>query len=111
MSNSSEVSNDGTRNYASGKRPSGVYLSIAELVKELPLIPVLPPHHRRLSCRRLSRNHCSLSFSTPFRQHRPISEMAASLVEVGLLRHSGLDALTLSSSHFDPQPTWVAPNG
>src|SRR5271165_7346573 len=34
--------------------------------KQLPLISVLPPHHRRLSCRLLSRNHCSLRSSTPF---------------------------------------------
>src|SRR5262249_16069633 len=42
------------------------HLIESKLVKELPLIPVLPPHHRRLSCCRLSRNHCSLDFSTPF---------------------------------------------
>src|SRR2546430_8598368 len=42
------------------------HLVEAKLVKELPLISVLPPHHRRLSCRLLSRNHCSLGFSTPF---------------------------------------------
>src|SRR3954451_12104378 len=42
------------------------HLVEAELVKQLPLISVLPPHHRRLSCRLLSRNHCSLGFSTPF---------------------------------------------
>src|ERR1700720_1123916 len=38
----------------------------AKLVKELPLISVLPPHHRRLSCRLLSRKHCSLGSSSPF---------------------------------------------
>src|SRR6476620_11478894 len=38
----------------------------AKLIKELPLISVLPPHHRRLSCRLLSRNHCSLGSSSPF---------------------------------------------
>ncbi len=32
----------------------------------------------------------------------PISEVAAHFVEVRLLRHSGLDLLRLSSSHFDP---------
>src|SRR3954451_17815848 len=42
------------------------HLVEAELVKQLPLISVLPPHHRRLSCRLLSRNHCSLGFSTLF---------------------------------------------
>src|SRR5258708_7847437 len=42
------------------------HLVEAKLVKQLPLISVLPPHHRRLSCRLLSRNHCSLGFSTPF---------------------------------------------
>jgi hypothetical protein len=42
------------------------HLVEAKLVKELPLIPVLPPHHRRISCRLLSRNHCSLGSSTAF---------------------------------------------
>src|SRR5258705_3021059 len=42
------------------------HLIEAKLVKQLPLISVLPPHHRRLSCRFLSRNHCSLRSSTPF---------------------------------------------
>src|SRR6516165_4885582 len=42
------------------------HLVQAKLVKELPLIPVLPPHHRRLSCRLSSRNHCSLGSSSPF---------------------------------------------
>src|SRR5712664_208029 len=42
------------------------HLVEAKLVKQLPLISVLPPHHRRLSCRLLSRNHCSLRSSTPF---------------------------------------------
>jgi hypothetical protein len=42
------------------------YLVEAELTKELPLIPVLPSHHRRLSCRLLRRNHCSLGSSSPF---------------------------------------------
>src|ERR1700680_1177869 len=42
------------------------HLVEAKLVKQLPLISVLPPHHRRLSCRFLSRNHCSFRSSTPF---------------------------------------------
>src|SRR5262245_13937372 len=42
------------------------HLVEAKLIKELPLISVLPPHHRRLSCRQLSRNHCSLGSSSPF---------------------------------------------
>jgi PPOX class probable F420-dependent enzyme len=43
------------------------HLVEAKLVKELPLIPVLPSHHRRLSCRHFSsRNHCSLGSSSPF---------------------------------------------
>src|SRR5262249_58343413 len=42
------------------------HLVEAKLIKELPLISVLPPHHRRLSCCRLSRNHCSLGSSSPF---------------------------------------------
>jgi hypothetical protein len=42
------------------------HLGEAKLVKQLPLISVLPPHHRRLSCRFLSRNHCSFRSSTPF---------------------------------------------
>src|SRR5262249_14169748 len=37
-----------------------------KLIKELPLISVLPPHHRRLSCRLLSRNHYSLGSSSSF---------------------------------------------
>jgi hypothetical protein len=32
----------------------------------------------------------------------PISEVAARLIEVRSMGHSGLDLLTLSSSHFDP---------
>jgi hypothetical protein len=32
----------------------------------------------------------------------PISEVATLLIEVRLVGHSGLDLLTLSSSHFDP---------
>jgi hypothetical protein len=42
------------------------HLVEGKLVKQLPLISVLPPHHRRLSCRLLNRNHCSLRSSTPF---------------------------------------------
>src|ERR1700676_4566584 len=42
------------------------HLVEAKLVKKLPLISALPPHHPRLSCRFLSRNHCSLRSSTPF---------------------------------------------
>src|SRR3984893_10677680 len=42
------------------------HLVEVKLVKQLPLISVLPPHHRRFSCRSLSRNHCSLGFSSPF---------------------------------------------
>src|SRR3982074_2717465 len=42
------------------------HLVEAKLVKELSLISVLPPHHSRISCRFLSRNHCSLGSSTPF---------------------------------------------
>src|ERR1700738_3983801 len=42
------------------------HLVEVKLVKQLSLISVLPPHHRRFSCRSLSRNHCSLGFSSPF---------------------------------------------
>ena len=35
----------------------------------------------------------------------PISELAARLIEVRSMGHSGLDLLRLSSSHFDPQRT------
>jgi hypothetical protein len=35
----------------------------------------------------------------------PISEVAARLVEVRSVRHSGLDLLAWSSSHFDPTQT------
>src|SRR3981189_3309294 len=44
----------------------GDHLVEAKGVKELSLISVLPPHHSRISCRFLSRNHCSLGSSTPF---------------------------------------------
>jgi hypothetical protein len=40
------------------------HLIEAKLVKELPLISVLSPHHRRPSSRLLSRNHCSLGSSS-----------------------------------------------
>jgi transcriptional regulator with XRE-family HTH domain len=50
------------------------HLVEAKLIKQLPLISLLPPHHRRLSCRLLSRNHCSLGSSSPFRRHRPIAD-------------------------------------
>jgi hypothetical protein len=40
-----------------------------------------------------------------FRQHRPISEVAARPIEVGSMGHSGWDLLTLSSSLFDPHET------
>jgi hypothetical protein len=33
----------------------------------------------------------------------PISEVAARLIKVRSVGHSGLDLLTLSSSHFDPE--------
>jgi hypothetical protein len=33
----------------------------------------------------------------------PISEVATPLIEVRSAGHSGLDLLTLSSSHFDPK--------
>jgi hypothetical protein len=42
------------------------HLVEAKLVKQLPLISVLPPHHRRLFCRFLSGNHCSFRSSIPF---------------------------------------------
>jgi hypothetical protein len=35
----------------------------------------------------------------------PMSEVAARLVEIRSVRHSGLDLLTWSSSHFDPKKT------
>src|SRR5262249_29685930 len=35
----------------------------------------------------------------------PIAEVATRLVEVRSVRHSGLDLLTLSSSHLDPKQT------
>jgi len=38
----------------------------------------------------------------------PISEVAARLIEVRSVGRSGLDLLTLSSSHFDPKPSWGA---
>src|SRR5215510_7234091 len=42
------------------------HLVEAKLIKELPLISVLPPHHRRPSCCLPSRNHCSFGSSSPF---------------------------------------------
>jgi hypothetical protein len=42
--------------------------------------------------------------------HWPISEAATPLIEVGLVQHSGLDLLTVSSSHFDPKATFAAKN-
>ena len=64
------------------------HLVEAKLVKQLPLISVLPPHHRLLSCRFLSRNHCSLGSSTPFSTastqagHRPVAcELLQTLLE------------------------------
>jgi hypothetical protein len=36
----------------------------------------------------------------------PISEVAARLIKVRSVGHSGRDLLTLSSSHFDPLETW-----
>src|SRR4029077_11118858 len=42
------------------------HLVETKLVKQLPLIPVLPPNHPRISCRLPCRNHCSLGSSTPF---------------------------------------------
>jgi hypothetical protein len=35
--------------------------------------------------------------------------VAARLGEVRTVGYSGLDLLTLSSSHFDPEPTWCCP--
>jgi hypothetical protein len=35
--------------------------------------------------------------------HGPMSEVAARLVDARSVRHSGLDLLTWSSSHFDPE--------
>src|SRR5215471_19077114 len=56
----------------------------AKLVKELPLIPVLPPHHRRLSCLIPSRNHCSVGSSSPF---STASTPCDHWTSVQLLRH------------------------
>ena len=47
-------------------RHGGIELSLTPWAATLPLISVLPPHHRRISCRLLSRNHCSCGSSTPF---------------------------------------------
>src|ERR1700751_3308722 len=69
------------------------------LIFAMPLISVLPPHHRRLSCRRLlSRNHCSLGSSSPFstasvklrRTHAEHNWSASPLgADVQLMRHVG----------------------
>jgi hypothetical protein len=43
----------------------------------------------------------------PNSKSRPaLSEVAARLIEVRSIGHSGLDLLTLSFSHFDPQRTF-----
>ena len=36
----------------------------------------------------------------------PISDVATLLIQVRLMGHSGLDLLTLSSSHFDPERSY-----
>jgi hypothetical protein len=73
------------------------HLVEAKLVKQLPLISVLPSHHRPLSCRELSRNHCSLGFSTPFStvsvklRNTRLEQMSSALpprTDVGLARAS-----------------------
>src|SRR4030081_890035 len=71
------------------------HLVEAKLVKELSLISVLPPHHSRISCRFLSRNHCSLGSSTPFStasvklrntQHEQMSSALLPITDIGLAR-------------------------
>src|SRR5262245_64797234 len=57
----------------------------------------MPPHNRRESYRA---NHFKQSV---FTRPGPISEVAARLIDVRSVGHSGLDLLTLSSSHFDPE--------
>src|SRR6516165_9620199 len=61
--------------YSSQQVVSRDHLVEAKLVKELPLISVLPPHHCRISCRLPSRIHCSLCSSSVFRQHRSKPEV------------------------------------
>jgi hypothetical protein len=41
------------------------------------------------------------------RSYWPISEVAAGLIDVSSLVHSGLDLFKLSSSHFDPEQSWT----
>ncbi|MFB9269591.1 hypothetical protein ACFFWD_41855 [Bradyrhizobium erythrophlei] len=53
-------------------------------------------------------------FSLPPPRHistLPISEVAARLIVVRSMGHSGLDLLTLSSSHFDPERTSAQQGG
>src|SRR5215467_9276607 len=82
------------------------HLVEAKLIKELPLISVLPPHHRRLSCRLLSRNHCSLGSSSPFSTaSAPSRSMgwrsACRLLGVDLTRFA-----RASTAAVDPQETF-----
>src|ERR1700676_5597096 len=68
------------------------HLVEAKLGKQLPLISILPPHHRRLSCRFLSRNHCSLRSSTPFSTASVKPGNRAALVlgaEIKIMHHAG----------------------
>src|ERR1700687_6157806 len=68
------------------------HLVEAKLVKELSLISVLPPHHSRISCRFLSRNHCSLGSSTPFSTASTLTGRTANAVPPGTGRfHDGAE--------------------
>jgi len=46
-----------------------------------------------------------MSMKRAGRKHWPVSEVGGMPHEVRTAKHSGLDLLTLSSSHFDPNRT------
>ena|SRR5215467_8013777 len=53
--------------------------------QELPLISILPPHHRRISCRLLSRNHCSFGSSSHFSTASALNGHEAGISPVTLI--------------------------
>src|SRR5262249_54832904 len=58
------------------------HLVEAKLIKELPLISVLPPHHRRPSCCLPSRNRCSFGSSSPFSTASARADLPLALTNV-----------------------------
>jgi hypothetical protein len=95
------------------------HLVEAKLVKELPLISLLPPHHRRISCRLLSRNHCSLGFSTPFStasvktgktQHEHMFSAVHPTTDIAkILRHVRFVPIVLQKSFWGDERNFLEP--